>query len=348
MSLAQEIITDHQTYRATNIEIEFCQFLKIQPGGGSGGAFESSAPVKLFNTLFEECQALEGGAIGCTNSLSMDLISIRSCIARASGALFIRGEWASANFTRCHFFNERAELFGVLFRFSKSDFTITSCNFTHCRAERCCGCLETKFGPMELKFSVVCESSAVTHNGAICTRQLDELTYEFCQFANISHCSDEVESAAVLLCYENAYHSAIVNCTFLGNEPNASWTIKVLGGHLLVISGCYFTGKIERELGPGLMKSIGCEFERVISRYSISGDRKLGFDGELTAMPVLRTREEFGDVVKAKKTKMKTKTAGRIVICVCFSLISATLLTFIGMSVNKGFAVIGKNAKSML
>jgi hypothetical protein len=348
--LSGEIVLERRQYPWEGLEFEFCQFLRIQPGGGSGGALESSVPTRLFNCLFHECHASEGGALVCHSDLSMQFVSTWSCAAHSCGALAMRGESLALSLICCHFFNTQAQIFGVLFRFSKGEFRIESTNYTHCRGAHCCGCMESKFGTMEMRFSVIAETSAVQHNGAICTRQLDELTYEFCHFINISHCSSDFESAAVLLCYENAYDSAIVNSTFVGNDPNASLTVKVVGGHLLLFIGCSFSGKRERELGQDLMKTVDCRFEEWASPPE-PREQWPGFDPKMSGRPVATPEApavSAGISGSAVVVGRKGKTAAGVLLCVVIALAVATMVTLLQVGLKNEFHHLGKSARAIV
>jgi hypothetical protein len=195
-----------------------------------------------------------------------------------------------------------------------------------------------------MRVSVILKSSAGGHNGAICTRQLDELTYEFSKFANISHCTDEVESAAVLLGYENAYDSAVLNCTFIGSDPNATSTIKILDGHPLLLSGCSFSGKVERELGSELVKPIDCRFGHVVLSRALTGYRPLGFNTKLT--PPTITAQAI--ISPRPVQRPRTRTTVGMVVCVVVSLITAALLALLLLSLGGALHGIGKTAREIL
>jgi hypothetical protein len=238
---------------------------------------------------------------------------------------------------------------------SKGNFEINSCNMTHPRADNCVGAIEAKFGSMEMRFTLITDSSAHAHHGAMCVRLLDQLTIEFCLFANISHCTDEYEAAAVLLCYENAYDSAIVNSAFLWNRPNASYCVNVLGGHVLHIEGCCFTGTAEAELAPRLVRLVRSQFAAEVCPdvplRSVAGERMIGFIGQVnqtktdTEVVVLQTsqKEVFEPLVDFKGQK-RTK----IVICVAVATGVAVVLTALQVILRNAFNEAGKDAKAIL
>jgi hypothetical protein len=51
--------------------------------------------------------------------------------------------------------------------------------------------------------------------------------------ANCSNVTSRREAAGVFLIYANPWGSAIIHSLFVGNDPNASFTIHVLTGHTL-------------------------------------------------------------------------------------------------------------------
>jgi hypothetical protein len=87
------------------------------------------------------------------------------------------------------------------------------------------------------------------------------MAVESCIFTNCKHVSQEGETGAVFLLYENPYDSAVVKSAFLGNDPNGSYTVTVSSGSPLIFSECCFTGAEGKEVHPKNYVLELCSFE---------------------------------------------------------------------------------------
>jgi hypothetical protein len=287
----------------------------------------TSTPTKLRDCYFEKCEATYGGAISATANLVLNFVTFRSCRGRASGCVDSRnGPDPDLVVSNTLFNKPRAELFGAIFRISKGGFWICDTNFSRPQVDSCVGSIESKYGSLDMRFTIISDSKAHRHNGAICLRHLDELMCDSCMFANCSHVPDEFEAAGVLLAYENAYDSGIVNCVFLWNRPNVSWTIHILSGHQLTLSMCYFSGDAASELGPRLIVRHNVTFGRVAS---------IGFSFSAGTFPQKRkvaTSTPMAPMATPTSTEFPPRVTVSIAIASClFAVAVASIFTLVLM-----------------
>jgi hypothetical protein len=325
-----EVFNSRQTYSHSDVEIESCQFVKSREGG-SGGALVTSTPTKLRNCYFEKCEATYGGAIASTANLVLTFVTFTSCRGRASGCVDTRNAPEPELVINNTLFNKpRAELFGAIFRISKGGFWLRDANFSRPQVDSCVGAIESKYGSLDMRFTVIANSRAHRHNGAICLRHLDELTCDSCMFANCSHVPEEFEAAGVLLAYENAYDSAIVNSVFLWNRPNASWTIHILSGHQLTISKCYFSGDAASELGPRLIVRDNVTFGHAASiEFSFSA-------GTFHQKKKAATPTRRSQATTPENTEVAPRVTVSMVIASClFAVAVASIFTLVLMIVKQ-------------
>jgi hypothetical protein len=260
-------IVSRKAFLSGSIEIQSSKFESIRASNENGGALYSTGGVTLFNCQFDGCTGRNGGAIAVTSAFTMNFITARCCHAREGGAIDIRASSQSnVVFSNSLFHFNTAELFGDIYRLLNGTFMIHGTNSTSARAQACVGCFETKFGSLDMRFSIICNSSAHVFNGAICTRDLDSLNVENSIFMKCAHTSSDGETGAVFLFYENPYDSALVKCAFCGNDANGSYTITVSSGSTLILVECCFTGTEGKEIHPKNYAMEGCTFETEVMR----------------------------------------------------------------------------------
>jgi hypothetical protein len=120
--------------------------------------------------------------------------------------------------------------------------------------------MEVKFGTLLLRFSVVEDSAAGSHNGGFCMRTLNSMEVLKCIIARCRHISAEIETAAAFLLYKNPYDSELRDVQFVGNVPNGSFTITVVSGHSLVMTNCSFSGNATKEVHNNNIIMRNCRF----------------------------------------------------------------------------------------
>jgi hypothetical protein len=269
-----------------------------------GGAIQSSVPLTLFNCLFQLCTARIGGAVAAQSELSSEFVTLLQNTAHEAGGFDVRSFTRSnLTVTNTLLTSNSAEYFSDVYRSANGTFTIRCVNSTSAKARGCVGCLETKFGSFEMFFSILDNSTAAVFNGGICTRDLDSMTVESCIFKNCRHVSQEGETAAVFLLYENPYDSACVKSSFLGNDPNGSYTVTVSSGSPLLFSECCFTGAEGKEIHPKNYVLELCSFE--IGKCQTVDLRPLTVGVQSGLM---RPRATPGTVQKAAEIRPRTMT----------------------------------------
>jgi hypothetical protein len=152
--------------------------------------------------------------------------------------------------------------------------------------------MESMYGPFEMKFSMVVESTARVHNGGFCLRHIEPLLVEFSIFERCGHVSEQAEAAAVFLIYDNPYDSSIRNCSFVENRYNGSYTISVVFGQPLALPGSCFTGPREREVHNENNPPGGCTFGAAKCPYTIAWKPAPGYDPHVKRARIRRQKRQ--------------------------------------------------------
>jgi hypothetical protein len=270
-------VSVRKSFESGTVDIDDCWFSDLHSRTADGGAVFSSHPATLHNCVFQTCEAAHGGAIASTATIIVSYVTMRHCSARESGGFDVRSESADdLTVDSTLFDHNQASYFGSFYRSAKAVFIVINTNISESEATQCVGCSELKSGAIELRFLVMSKSHAASHNGGICTRGLDSILVDHCVFLQCSHHTTEAETGAVFLFYDNPYESAIINTSFIHNEPNGSYTITVTSGHGLGLIGCCFTAADTVELHPGYMLYEGCTFSGAECKDEV-GTKSFGF-----------------------------------------------------------------------
>jgi hypothetical protein len=241
--------------------IEKCQFIHCQAQAGDGGAIVTSAACYIVNSLFDECQGHHGGAISSEGGIDVQYVTFRSCVAAQGGAFDVRTTVTDDQpIILTVFCKTTGDYFGAFYSMAPSTREIVSSNFSQVSARQCVGTTEAKFGSFKMSFSMIVESSAASHNGGFCVRELEELKMTHTLILNCRHQSSEEMAAAVLIIYENPYESSIIGCSFVSTGRDRTKTITVASGHGLLITGCCFTGEQEEEVSEVHIVIEKCSF----------------------------------------------------------------------------------------
>jgi hypothetical protein len=251
----------HLSLERADAELELCQFIDVHIPLGNGGAISATVPVQLFNCYFTKCWGQNGGGVSTIRSLSLQFVTFTSCGAAGNGgAVDMRSqERDDLDVNLCLFLGNHAEYFGSFYRITKGQMRLSSSNVTLSVANQCVGAAEVKSGSMHMRYTILADSTAKSHNGGLCARMLDSMTITLCLFARCRHTSTEKNAASALLGYDNPYDSNMTDCHFVANEPDRSFTLVVATGHALVVRGCLFSGPAA-ELGPHNLITEKCLF----------------------------------------------------------------------------------------
>jgi hypothetical protein len=194
--LRGETVTSRQVASST-FDIERCQFTGISEADEPGGAVRSTDAVRVVNTLFRNCQGKSGGVISSISALSLYFTTFEECRAEQGVAMDLRTEDShSCDAILTLVTDVSPELFGAIYRQARGEFYTMSSNLTRPRGDKCVGCMEAKFGSMAMKYCVLTESSADSHNGGVCCRDFESLAIDCCFFDRCRHTlNEEVASA---------------------------------------------------------------------------------------------------------------------------------------------------------
>jgi hypothetical protein len=316
-------------FGAEGVRIDRCRFKGMFNTNKQGGALYSTGPLVIFKSHFDDCRAKFGGGVCCTRGVKCDFATFLSCTAKEGGAVDARSnDDSDTSMTMALFVWDHADYFGSLYCLSRGVLRLISTNIPGSRAGRCVGGLESKFGSAEIRFSVLSRSTAGSHNGGICTRQLDSFLSEFCFFEKCAHVSYEPEAAAVLLLCENPYDSLLAHCAFVDNNPSDSHTLTVCYGHGLMVAECCFTGTLKKEINPRNIGMESCQFEvekcKPVPLKSLFGDRPAGYDGNLQRLPFAAASKGKG---QPPGGSLKGRSLQAFMWSVVVSIIIAAVLT---------------------
>jgi hypothetical protein len=288
--------------------------------------------LSIFNSLFQDCEGRDGGAISGHASLTIDCVRISRCVGKIGGAFDLRAQgsdFVSVNRSVIAFC--RADFFGSFYRSSKGACEIRTLNCSGSRASECVGTAEMKWGAVQFRFVSFSDSSAKAHNGGLCIRDLESMTMDSCIFAGCRHTSGESEAAAALLLYENPANSVLQNCFFLQNFPDRTSVLTVAGGQKLTIRNCCFSGKQYTEIRDRHVTVIDCNFEQRQCE-GIQFPEFVAFDESLgKRTPV------FG-AAEAKKVQMpsvKRSVREILLISTGVSCVAAGILTLVHVSIQR-------------
>jgi hypothetical protein len=263
-------------------ELELCQFVDVRMALGSGGAIWATVPVQLFNCHFTGCRGQNGGAVSTICSLSLQFVTFASCSASRGGAVDVQSAARDdLDVNLCLFIANSAEYFGSFYRTTKGPTQLSSSNVTASRANQCVGGAEAKLGSVDMRYTVLEDSTARAHNGGFCARLLESMTLTRCLFARCRHTSEEKDAASALLVYDNPFDSSVTHCQFIANAPNRSFTLVVATGHGLVVRGCVFSGPPAELRADNLITDM-CLFAQTefasISFRSFAGEHIPGYN----------------------------------------------------------------------
>jgi hypothetical protein len=233
----------HLSLEMVAAEFEQCQFIGVRMMLGDGGAILASVPVQLFNCRFADCWGHKGGAVSTNRSLSLHFVTFVSCSAGDGGAIDMRSAGRdSLELNLCLFLGNHAKYFGSFYRMTKGSTRLSSSNMTSSAASQCVGSAEAKFGSVDVRYTVLENSTAKAHNGGFCARLLESMRITRCLFARCRHTSDQQDAASALIVHNNACDSGLTDFQFVANAPDRSFTIVVATGHVFVVRGCLFSG----------------------------------------------------------------------------------------------------------
>jgi hypothetical protein len=323
-----EVFTSRKSYSSDLVLAERCEFIRIRERDKPGGAVTSTGGLDFFNCHFDGCEASRGGAFSCAGPARAEFTTVSSCSALNAGAVNVEAEGAhDVDVLSTLFLSNRAELFGSMYRQSLGFFRIIGSNFTLSHASHCVGCLEAHSGSLEFCFSIVAASSALEHNGAVCTREFVRVAVRFCLFEKCAHASNENDAGAVFLMYGNPYDSEITNCAFVGNVYNGSHTVAVASGHTLVVLDCCFSGVEWRELGDRNIVTDRCAFQQADCPTAVTSraGRAAGFDQNWNTTAARRPKTSPAPAAKRH-------SSGAFVGCIAAATVGTVLLAVVAVS----------------
>jgi hypothetical protein len=281
--------TTPSSFNLDVVDLEQCAFSSI-----TSSAITSSVLLTLYNCIFTRCESSStGGAVATNSSLVLSFVTANSCSARFGGVLHQSYQReCSLSINLCLFANASAHYFGALYRNAPGEFTLDSTNMSHLKVEHCVGCMEVKGGSLSMRFSVIEDSVARAHNGAVCTRELTRTLFERCIWAHCKHVSNESDAAAALLIYENPTEAALLYSNFVDNDPWGTYTITVVTGRHLIMTGCWFTGLYAKEVHEKNIAVEICKFKQtsfpLIDFLAAAQGYRPGFNAAMKKMPATR------------------------------------------------------------
>ena len=246
---AKSSTISHRNVIKETSKINNCVFTKCRSAAINGSAIYSEYNVSLYNCLFSRCMS-SFGAVYCTKSASFIYCSFFDNEGKSqSSSIAVRPTSTDDvinSIDYCAFKNNKADLFGSIYRDANGTMTMKRTNFTK-SCSTCVGAAEFGHGSCTLKYVFFSRCSATAHNGCLVLRSTISTDVRNCVFLENQHKSTESIAGAALLAYINPEQSYLTDSYFINNSKHKSYTLRVYFGNPMFITDTCFTGNFSQE-----------------------------------------------------------------------------------------------------